>query len=121
MSADDLSAPLGKDVKRRLRFPIALSRALPQVVGAALAIFLGVFVLWAILSDDPFGGEPMVAVPIDLHAAMAPKKSAMAINAASSSNCDSGASTSNITTPRRPPRKGQYRTQPRSGGTPERR
>ena len=78
MSADDLSAPLGKDVKRRLRFPIALSRALPQVVGAALAIFLGVFVLWAILSDDPFGGEPMVAVPINLHAAMAPKKSAMA-------------------------------------------
>jgi uncharacterized protein len=78
MTADDLSAPLGQDLKRRRRFPVAISRALPQAVGAALAIFLGVFVLWAIMSDDPFGGEPMVAVPIDLHAAMAPKKPAMA-------------------------------------------
>jgi polysaccharide deacetylase 2 family uncharacterized protein YibQ len=78
MTADDLSAPLGQQVKRRRRFPSVVSRALPQVVGAALAIFLGVFVLWAMVSDDPFGGEPMVAVPIDLHAAMAPKKSAMA-------------------------------------------
>ena len=69
---------MARTLKRRRQFPIALSRALPQVVGAALAVFLGVFALWAILSDDPFGGEPMVAVPIDLHAAMAPKKSAMA-------------------------------------------
>jgi uncharacterized protein len=78
MTADDLSAPLGQEVKRRRRFPSAISRVLPQAIGAALAIFFGVFVLWAIVSDEPLGGEPMVAVPIDLHAAMAPKKSAMA-------------------------------------------
>ncbi len=71
MTADDLSAPLGQGpIKRRRKFPVAI----PQVVAAALAIFLGVFVLWAIVSDDPFGGEPMVAVPIDLPAAMMPKK-----------------------------------------------
>jgi uncharacterized protein len=78
MTADDLSAPLGQGVKRRRRFPGVMVRALPVAAGGALAIFLGVFLLWAMLSDDPLGGEPMVAVPIDLHAAMAPKKSTMA-------------------------------------------
>ena len=47
---------------------------MPQVIAAALALFFGVFVVWAIVGDDPFGGEPMVAVPIDLHAAAAAKK-----------------------------------------------
>ncbi len=75
MTADDLSAPLGQGpLKRRRKFPVAI----PQVIAAALAIFLGVFVLWAIIGDDPFGGEPMVAVPVDLHAAMMPKKSEQA-------------------------------------------
>jgi uncharacterized protein len=75
MTADDLSAPLGQGAKRRRRFPGMVKRALPLTVGGALASFLGVFLLWAMLSDDPLGGEPMAAVPIDLHAAMAPKKS----------------------------------------------
>jgi uncharacterized protein len=71
MTVDDLSKPLGQEPpKRRRKFPVAI----PHVVAAALAIFLSVFVLWAIVSDDPFGGEPMVAVPIDLHVAMMPKK-----------------------------------------------
>ncbi len=62
MTADDLSAPLGQQkVRRRRRLPITL----PQVVAAALALFFVVFVLWAAVGDDPFGGEPMVAVPID--------------------------------------------------------
>ena len=38
------------------------------------SLFLGVFAVWAIVGDDPFGGEPVVAVPIDLHAATAAKK-----------------------------------------------
>ncbi len=71
MTVDDLNKPLGQEPpKRRRKFPVAI----PHVVAAALAIFLSMFVLWAIVSDDPFGGEPMVAVPIDLHAAMMPKK-----------------------------------------------
>jgi uncharacterized protein len=72
VTADDLSAPLGQQPrKRRRRLPIAV----PHVIAGVLALFLGVFVLWAIVGDDPFGGEPMVAVPIDPHAAMAAKKS----------------------------------------------
>jgi uncharacterized protein len=75
MTVDDLSKPLGQaPPKRRRKFPVAI----PHVVAGALTIFLGVFVLWAVVGDDPFGGEPTVAVPIDLRAAMMPKKSEVA-------------------------------------------
>jgi polysaccharide deacetylase 2 family uncharacterized protein YibQ len=81
MTADDLSAPLGQQqTKRRRKIPIDAS----QVIAAALALFFAVFVLWAIFADDPLGGEPMVAVPIDPHAATTAKKpeAGMAIDAA---------------------------------------
>ena len=67
MTADDLSAPLGqhKQAKRRRRMPPVV----PRLVATALALFAGVFVLWAIVGDDPFGGEPTAAVPIDLRSA----------------------------------------------------
>ena len=72
MTADDLSAPLGQQpAKRRRRFPIAV----PHVIAAVLALFFGVFVIWAIVGDDPFGGEPVVAVPIGPTAAAAVKTS----------------------------------------------
>ncbi len=72
MTADDLSAPLGQQqAKRRRRFPIAV----PHVIAAALAAFFGVFIIWAIVGDDPFGGESSVAVPIGPNAATAAKKS----------------------------------------------
>src|SRR5580698_4697153 len=62
MTADDLNAPLGQQKKkRRLAIPITTS----QVLGGALALFLGVFVLWAVLSDNPFGGEPMAVAKIN--------------------------------------------------------
>ncbi len=64
MTADDLSAPLGQQpAKRRRRLPFGLQ----HVMAGALALFLGVFVLWAIVGDNQFGGEPMVAVPVNLH------------------------------------------------------
>jgi len=66
MTADDLSAPLGQhERKPRRKFPVPI----PQVIAAALALFVGVFVAWVVIGDDPFGGEPLVAVPIDLKAA----------------------------------------------------
>jgi len=66
-----LSAPLGQQpTKRRFAMPVSI----PQVVAAVLALFLGVFVVWAFVADDPFGGEPVVSVPVDLHAATAVKK-----------------------------------------------
>jgi len=74
MTADDFSAPLGQQpTKRRRRFPIAV----PQAVAGALALFVGVFILWAIFADDPYGGEPTAAVPVDLRSAATAKKPAL--------------------------------------------
>jgi hypothetical protein len=71
MTADELSAPLGQTPRRRPRkFPIAI----PHAIAGVLALFLGTFVLWAIVGDDPFGGEPMVTAPVDLRAVTAAKK-----------------------------------------------
>src|SRR5580692_5616426 len=64
MTADDLNAPLGQQLrKRRLSIPITTS----QVMAGVLALFLGVFVVWAVVGNNPFGGEPIVVVPISLH------------------------------------------------------
>jgi hypothetical protein len=63
MTADDLSAPLGLQPKRRRRrinIPVA------QITVGALAVFFAVFVLWAVVADDPFGGEPRTVVPANL-------------------------------------------------------
>jgi hypothetical protein len=62
MSVDDLTTPLGRGPARRRREPFV---SVPKVIAVALALFLGAFVVWAFVSDDPFGGEPKVAVPID--------------------------------------------------------
>ena len=67
MMADDLSAPLGQEPKKRRR---AIKIPVPQIIAGVLALFLGVFVLWAIVTDDPFGGEPMAVVPANLHVAV---------------------------------------------------
>jgi uncharacterized protein len=61
MAADDLTAPLGqqrKKPRRAIRVPV-----LPIIAGA-LGLFLVVFVLWAAVGNDPFGGEPMAVAPI---------------------------------------------------------
>src|SRR5580698_6183368 len=66
MATDDLSAPLGQHRKKRrasIRLPI------PQIIAGVLALFLGIFVLWAAISDNPFGGEPVAAVPISAQSA----------------------------------------------------
>jgi uncharacterized protein len=67
--ADDLNAPLGRRPKRRrtIRIPV------PQIIAGTLALFFGVFVLWATIRDDPFGGEPVAVVPIHLQKAIAVK------------------------------------------------
>src|SRR5580658_4813864 len=70
MMADDLNAPLGQQLrKRRLSIPITTS----QVMAAVLTLFLGVFVVWAVVVNNPFGGEPIVVVPINLHPGPAAK------------------------------------------------
>ncbi|HMG79308.1 MAG TPA: divergent polysaccharide deacetylase family protein, partial [Xanthobacteraceae bacterium] len=70
MTADDLNAPLGQQLrKRRLSVPITTS----QVMAAVLTLFLGVFVVWAVVGSNPFGGEPIAVVPINLHPGPAAK------------------------------------------------
>ena len=65
MAADDLSAPLGQETKRGRGLSAAIIASLPQAVAIALAAFLSVFVLWVVISDNPFGGEPMAVVRIE--------------------------------------------------------
>ncbi len=62
MTADDLDAPLGQGPKKRRRISIPINTS--QVLGGALALFFGVFVLWALLAENPFGGEPIAVAPI---------------------------------------------------------
>jgi len=75
MTADDLSAPLGRGPRRRrhtIKIPV------PQIMAGALAAFLGIFVLWAVVVDNPFGGEPMAVVPANLQIAAKPGDAAPA-------------------------------------------
>ncbi len=65
MTTDDLSAPLGQ---RRSRRRPAIRIPVPYVIAGALALFLGTFVLWAAIGDDPLGGEPMAVAPTHLSA-----------------------------------------------------
>src|ERR1700683_4102844 len=70
MTAHDLNAPLGQQLrKRRIKIPMTTS----QVMAAVLTLFLGVFVVWAVVENNPFGGEPIVVVPINLHPGPAAK------------------------------------------------
>jgi polysaccharide deacetylase 2 family uncharacterized protein YibQ len=66
MTVDDLTAPLGREPKKRRR---AIKIPGPQIIAGALAAFLGLFVLWAVVADDPYGGEPMAVVPANLRLA----------------------------------------------------
>lgn len=57
--ADDLNAPLGLNRRtRRWRVPKAVPNAVAGLLLAAVAIFAG----WAIVVDDPLGGEPVVLI-----------------------------------------------------------
>jgi polysaccharide deacetylase 2 family uncharacterized protein YibQ len=57
--ADDLNTPLGMDRKPgRSKLP----RLVPWTIVGALGACLVVFVGWAAAVEDPFGGEPIVAV-----------------------------------------------------------
>ncbi len=62
MAADDLSAPLGqKETTRRWTPPVA-----PMTAAAgALALLIAIFVGWALVVNDPLGGEPRAVVTVD--------------------------------------------------------
>ena len=61
MADDELNAPLGQNAKpkrRRLKPPISLTQAATTL----LALFLAVCAVWAVMVDDPLGGEPTAVV-----------------------------------------------------------
>lgn len=60
MAADDLSAPLGQDKNKKRRFVLPI--AVPYVIAGALGLFVAIFIGWALLANDPLGGEPVVVV-----------------------------------------------------------
>lgn len=66
MATDDLSAPLGQHRKKRRA---STHLPIPYFIAGALALFLAIFVLWAAINDNPFGGEPVAVVPIHSQAA----------------------------------------------------
>src|ERR1700730_11487099 len=61
VTADDLNAPLGTGKPKRRRFTIPA--LVPRAIAGALAAFVLIFALWALLVDDPFGGEPVAVAP----------------------------------------------------------
>ena len=61
--ADDLATPIAP-AKSRQRFVVPI--AVPRAVAGVLGSIVGVFVLWALVVDDPFGGEPVAVISVDL-------------------------------------------------------
>ncbi len=66
MTMNDLTAPLGQDGKRHQRAPVM---PVGTIIAVALGLFLGAFVLWAVVAEDRSGGEPVAVAPADLHIA----------------------------------------------------
>jgi hypothetical protein len=66
---NDLTAPLGQGPKRAQR---AIAVPAAKIVALALGLFLGAFVLWAVIAQDRLGGEPVAVMPADLRIAKKP-------------------------------------------------
>jgi hypothetical protein len=66
MITNDLTAPLGQGPRNR-RGAVNIPTA--QIIMVALGLFLGLFVLWAVVGRDPSGGEPIAVAPADLRIA----------------------------------------------------
>lgn len=64
MESDDLNAPLGQD-KPKNRLP-KLPVPAPQLLAAVLALGGIVVFGWAVVAEDPLGGEPMAVVSTQL-------------------------------------------------------
>jgi len=65
---DELSAPLGQNTKKkRGRFTIPI--AVPWAVAGLLGLFVCAFAGWALMVNDPLGGEPTAVIAIGLGSA----------------------------------------------------
>jgi polysaccharide deacetylase 2 family uncharacterized protein YibQ len=61
VAADDLTAPLGQNRPSKRRF--ALPIGIPHLLTGVLSLWIMLFIAWAIVADDPLGGEPMAVAP----------------------------------------------------------
>jgi polysaccharide deacetylase 2 family uncharacterized protein YibQ len=66
MTTDDLSAPLGLGKPRQGRRALPIKA--PHAIVGALSLTVMTFAGWAMVADDPFGGEPVAVVPAALRA-----------------------------------------------------
>jgi polysaccharide deacetylase 2 family uncharacterized protein YibQ len=84
VAADDLNAPLGRKPtkKRNWVLPLAVPRAIAGVLGLFVAIFAG----WALVVDDPFGGEPTAVVTAEPKVAEQKKNDAPALATANTNS-----------------------------------
>jgi polysaccharide deacetylase 2 family uncharacterized protein YibQ len=74
VAADDLSAPLGQGkAPRQWR---VVPRAIPQVIVGLLSLLVVAVAGWAMVGDNPFGGEPFAIVPAESSVADNGKKPA---------------------------------------------
>ena len=73
MTGDDFDTPLGQHLKKPRRFRVPITAA--QVIAGGLALFFGTLVVWAVLGNNPFGGEPVAVAPINLHSGTPAKTS----------------------------------------------
>ena len=71
MSMNDLTAPLRQRPKRHGR---ASAVSLVKIVAISLGLFLGAFMLWAVMAPDRLGNTPMAVAPTDLRIAKEPPK-----------------------------------------------
>jgi polysaccharide deacetylase 2 family uncharacterized protein YibQ len=67
VAADDLSAPLGQN--RTPRRQLTLPLVIPQAVVGILSLFVVILAGWAMIVDEPFGGEPWAVATADFTAA----------------------------------------------------
>ena len=73
MADDELSVPLGQNAKtKRRRFTLPVR--VPHLIAGGLGLFVCVCAVWALVVDDPLGGEPVAVIATGFDA---PKASAL--------------------------------------------
>ena len=77
MAEEELSAPLAGHSSRRRRpsrWPAAMPRIAAGLLGLALAVFAG----WAMVVEDPYGGEPIAVASANASGTGGPEQGASA-------------------------------------------
>ena len=60
MATDDLNAPLGQGAKKKRRFTLPVKPS--HLIAGVLTLVVLTFAGWALVVDDPLGGEPMAVI-----------------------------------------------------------